>query len=157
MALEFKIATGSNVPIYRQIVEQVRRAVAAGALEPGTQLPSVRALGELLVINPNTVARAYNDLVHEGVLASQPGKGLFVAERQQKFSTEERLRRLDQALDVFLHDVLFLDFTPTEIIELLSEKLAVLESAPGNSAPNDTTRDDAPTGELVNSPRRVGK
>lgn len=124
VALEFRVATGSNTPIYRQISEQVRKGVAAGALAAGEQLPSVRALAELLVINPNTVARAYADLMHEGVLESQPGKGLFVAKRLQKFSKEERLRRLNQALEVFLQEVLFLDFTHQEILNALQHKLA---------------------------------
>ena len=145
MALEFIIVTGSNVPIYRQIVEQVRKAVATGELEAGKQLPSVRALAELLVINPNTVARAYNDLVHEGVLASQPGKGLFVAERIQKFSPEERLRRLDQALDMFLQEVLFLDFSPAEIRELLNQKLTALHSAAPTNLRRSTQEKRGPT------------
>ena len=128
MTLEFRIATGSNLPIYRQIGDQVRKAVANGALVEGEQLPSVRALAELLVINPNTVARAYADLMHEGVLKSQPGKGLFVAKRQQKFSKAERLRRLEQALEVFLQEVLFLDFSQDEIIAALQQKLAEMDA-----------------------------
>lgn len=128
MTLEFRIATGSNLPIYRQIGDQVRKAVASGALVEGEQLPSVRALAELLVINPNTVARAYADLMHEGVLASQPGKGLFVAQRRQKFSKAERQRRLEQALEVLLQEVLFLDFSRAEIIEALQQKLNEMDA-----------------------------
>ena len=128
MALEFVIATGSNIPIYRQIVDQVRKAVAAGILATGEQLPSVRALAELLVVNPNTVARAYGDLVHEGILEAQAGKGLFVAHRRQKFSQAERERRLVQALEVFLHEVLFLDFSADEITDRLRQKLNEVET-----------------------------
>jgi GntR family transcriptional regulator len=127
LALEFRIATGSSAPLYRQIVEQVRKAVATGALTPGEQLPSVRALAELLVINPNTVARAYADLAREGILESQAGKGLFVASRRQMFSDEERRRRLEQAVEVFLSEIAFLDFSRAEILELLHDKLAALE------------------------------
>lgn len=130
MALEFKIATGSDTPIYRQLADQVRRAVAAGSLSTGAQLPSVRALAEQLVINPNTVARSYAELVQEGVLESQAGKGLFVAARQQKFSREERLRRLHRALDGFLQEVLFLDFQSEEILVLMKEKLTQLDVRP---------------------------
>jgi GntR family transcriptional regulator len=128
VALEFRVVTGSNVPIYRQITDQVRKAVATSALSPGEQLPSVRALAELLVINPNTVARAYADLTHEGVLESQTGKGLFVAERRQKYSLAERLRRLDAALDALIHEVLFLDFQTEEIMARLRAKLSELEA-----------------------------
>lgn len=127
MALEFRVITGSNAPIYRQITDQVRRAVAAGTLLPGDQLPSVRALAEILVVNPNTVARAYADLTQEGVLESQAGKGLFVAQRRQKYSRAERVRRLDAALESFVHEVLFLDFTPEEITTQLQRKLAEIQ------------------------------
>ena len=127
MSLEFKIATGSTLPIYRQLAEQVRKAVATGAMATGEQLPSVRALAERLVVNPNTVAKAYADLVQEGVLESHAGKGLFVAPRRQRLSHEERTLRLNQAVDLFLQEVLFLDFRSDEIIALLQSKLAELE------------------------------
>lgn len=126
MALQFQIVTGSNVPVYRQIVDQVRQAVARGSLRAGDQLPSVRALAEQLVINPNTVARAYGDLTHEGIVESHPGKGLFIAERRQILSKKEQRRRLDQALEIFLNEIVLLDFSPEEIVELLNQKLADL-------------------------------
>ena len=129
MALEFQIITGSSTPVYRQIVDQVRKAVASGALSAGEQLPSVRALAEHLVINPNTVARAYGDLAREGVVESQPGKGLFIAERRQVFSDDERRRRLDQAVETFLNDVVLLDFSQAEILSLLKQRLSELFKA----------------------------
>lgn len=129
LALDFQIVTGSNVPIYRQIVDQVRRAISMGTLAPGDQLPSVRALAENLVVNPNTVAKAYSSLTQEGVLEGHAGKGLFVAARRQLLSPEERKRRLELALNSFLNEVLFLDFSPDEIIELLQKKLDELAIA----------------------------
>lgn len=125
--MDFQITTGSSVPLYRQIVDQVRRAVSTGELEAGAQLPSVRALAELLVINPNTVARAYAELAREGVVESQAGRGLFVTSRRQVFSTLERQRRLEIALDVFLNEVLFLDFEQHEIVEMVKAKLQELD------------------------------
>jgi GntR family transcriptional regulator len=68
----------SGVPLYLQIIEQVKRAVAMGALAPGEQLPTVKALALNLTINPNTVARAYRDLEHDGVIETSPGRGSFV-------------------------------------------------------------------------------
>lgn len=137
MTLRFKITTGSNIPIYRQLADQVRMAVAGGSLNTGDQLPSVRALAEQLVINPNTVARSYADLVQEGVLESQAGKGLFVAARQQKFSHEERLRRLHLALDGLLGEVLFLDFTTNEILDALKQKLTELDARSRENSAHD--------------------
>ena len=129
MALEFQIITGSSTPVYRQIVDQVRKAVASGALRAGEQLPSVRALAEHLVINPNTVARAYGDLTRDGVIESQPGKGLFIAPRRQIFSDDERRRRLEQAIETFLNDVALLDFSQAEILALLKQRLSELLKA----------------------------
>jgi GntR family transcriptional regulator len=122
------IVTGSAVPIYRQIVDQVRLAAATGALAAGEALPSVRSLAERLAINPNTVARAYADLARDGVLESQQGRGVFVAnKKRQVYSRAERLRRLQQALDAFVHEAVFLDFTADEIRKAVDEKLSVLD------------------------------
>ncbi len=124
MALELSIATGSSLPIYRQITDQVCMAIATGQLAPGDPLPSVRAVAERLVVNPNTVARAYADLARDGRVVTQPGKGLTVAPRRQMLSDEERERRLEAALDEFVRAVAFLDFGPDEMRRRLSEKLA---------------------------------
>ncbi len=132
--IEFRIATGSSAPIYRQIVDAVRRGVASGALQAGEQLPSVRVLAEQLVVNPNTVARAYTDLTRDGVLDSQAGKGLFVAPRRVVFSSEERARRLDAALETFVHEVLLLGFDRKELLERLKRKLQEIENGDVNSA-----------------------
>ena len=74
MPIVFHINTGSNTPIYQQITEQVRLAVTTGGLAVGDQLPSVRVLAEELVVNPNTVARAYGELMREGLLESRAGR-----------------------------------------------------------------------------------
>ena len=76
-----KIQPGSHVPIYLQIAEAVRAAVAAGVYRPGEVLPSLRAMAIRLHVNPNTVQRAYDELEREGLIYSQCGRGLFVAER----------------------------------------------------------------------------
>lgn len=68
----------SGLPIYLQIIEQVKRSVALGALLPGDQLPTVKQLALDLTINPNTVARAYRDLEHSGIIETAPGRGSFV-------------------------------------------------------------------------------
>ncbi|MEW5786053.1 MAG: GntR family transcriptional regulator, partial [Bacillota bacterium] len=74
----FHINTRSGVPIYVQLKEQIKTAVAGGILSAGDQLPSVRELAVALVINPNTVVRAYNELEHEGLLSIEQGRGTFV-------------------------------------------------------------------------------
>ena len=121
MALEIFISLGSDLPLYRQIYQQVRRAVTAGTLAEGHQLPSVRALAERLVINPNTVARAYNELVRDGVVETQQGRGIFVGKARQVLSDKERERRCLEALDIFLDEAIFLDFRLPEIRKLLDQ------------------------------------
>ncbi len=75
------IDPSSHVPIYLQIADAVRAAVAAGVYRPGESLPSLRAMAIQVQVNPNTVQRAYNALEREGLIYSQRGRGLFVAER----------------------------------------------------------------------------
>ena len=121
------LITGSGTPIYRQIIEQVRLGVATGTLVAGDAMPSVRGLAEQNLVNPNTVVKAYSELVRDGVLESHHGKGFFVAEKRQVYSRAERLRRLRQAAEAFVHEAVFLDFTHEEIQQAVSEKLASLE------------------------------
>jgi GntR family transcriptional regulator len=123
MEFEISIATGSDVPIYRQIVDQVCRAIATGELAPGAQLPSVRALAEQLVINPNTVRKTYADLIREGILESHQGKGVFVARRRTVYTKAERARRIDTALEAFVNEGMYLGFSPEELHEALTRKL----------------------------------
>ena len=78
-AFHINVTTGAGTPIYRQIIDQVRLGVATGALLPGQAMPSVRSLAERLVVNANTVVKAYAELVRDGVLESQQGMGFFVA------------------------------------------------------------------------------
>ena len=122
-----RITTGSGTPIYRQIVDQVRLAVATGGLSPGVAMPSVRSLAERLVINFNTVAKAYGELVRDGVLESLQSKGFFVAEKRQIYSKAERLRRLRRAAEDFIHEAVFLDFSDDEIRKAVDERLAELD------------------------------
>jgi GntR family transcriptional regulator len=126
-AFHISVTTGAGTPIYRQIVEQVRLAVATGALLPGQAMPSVRSLAERLLVNANTVVKAYAELVRDGVLESQQGMGFFVAEKRQIFSKAERLRRLRQAVDNFIHEAVFLDFSADEIRKAVEEKLTELD------------------------------
>ena len=127
-AFHLNVTTGAGTPIYRQIVDQVRLAVATGTLTAGHAMPSVRSLAEQLLVNANTVVKAYAELVRDGVLDSQQGLGFFVAnKKRQVYSRAERLRRLQQALDAFVHEAVFLDFSAGDIRRAVDEKLAELD------------------------------
>ena len=113
--LMIQIATGDARPIGRQIVDAVRMKIATAELVQGDQLPSVRGLAQQLMVNPNTVAKAYAELSAEGWLESRQGKGLYVAAMRQRLSDDERERRLDDAIGRFVNDVIPLGFPADDV------------------------------------------
>jgi GntR family transcriptional regulator len=135
MPIGISISTGSTVPIYRQIIDQFCRAIAVGRLVAGEQAPSVRALAEELVLNPNTVARAYADLIRDGVLEAQKGKGVFVARRRAVYTRSERLRRVNATLDAYVNEGIKLGFTPEQLHEALARKLLQFAAPADKGAP----------------------
>lgn len=130
--LMIQIATGDQRPIGRQIVDAVRMKIATGELAVGAQLPSVRGLAQQLTINPNTVAKAYAELTGDGWLESRQGLGLYVATPRQRLSNAERDRRMDDAVQNFVHEVAALDYPPERALSRLERALRVL--APKKSA-----------------------
>ncbi len=124
--MQIHIVPGSSQSIYRQITDQLRRLVATEKLAVGEAVPSVRQLAKDLVINPNTVAKAYAELVRDGVLESHQGRGFFVARRKNIFSKAERLRRLDESLDSVISAGVTLDFSAEEILERMQLRLSKL-------------------------------
>jgi len=125
-ALPIQIATGDSRPIGKQIVDAVRLRIATGELQPGAQLPTVRGLAQQLTVNPNTVAKAYAELTAEGWLESRQGLGLYVAPPRQRLSEDERDRRMDEAIQTFVHEVAALDYPPERAMGRLDKALAVL-------------------------------
>src|SRR5882757_6929650 len=93
---EFKLDLHSGVPVYRQLIDQVRSGVASGSLTAGDQLPTVRQLAVDLAINPNTVMRAYRELELGGLLETHQGTGTFVADKKPEKNSPERERQLAQ-------------------------------------------------------------
>jgi len=131
-ALMIQIATGDSRSINKQITDAVRMKIATGELREGTQLPSVRGLAQQLTINPNTVAKAYAELSTEGWLESRAGVGLYVAPTRQRLSESERERRLDDAVQRFVHDVVALDYPASVLqqrVQLALRALGVRKSA----------------------------
>jgi GntR family transcriptional regulator len=120
-----KINPASGVPIYLQLMEQVKHAIEIGALKPGDQLPAIRTLAEDLVMNPNTVARAYRDLQHEGVIELRHGSGAFVSERAVPRSGDmHKAQSIMQAAVDKLHS---LGLNPDEIRRLFEAELLGLD------------------------------
>ncbi len=103
MPAVFTVDPRSGVPMYLQLIEQVKRSVAVGALLPGEQLPTVKQLAVDLTINPNTVARAYRDLEHDDVIETSPGRGSFV--RANGVTSSARKTLSDVAMDALTRAV----------------------------------------------------
>jgi GntR family transcriptional regulator len=121
--LDCRISTGSTTPIYRQLIDQIRLVILRGRLTPGDRLPSVRSLAQRLVINPNTVARAYGELARDGVIESQQGKGYFVATKRRVYTRAHRRRRLAPLLEALCSEAALLDYSAHDVVAALEEKL----------------------------------
>jgi GntR family transcriptional regulator len=113
------ISSSDGIPIYLQIVNQVKYLVASGRLAPGEELPPIRVLAEKLVVNPNTVARAYRELEAAGVVEKRRTAGTFVSEAGSPLARRERLRILSERVDALLAESRQMGVDTTELIELI--------------------------------------
>ncbi|HTQ40985.1 MAG TPA: GntR family transcriptional regulator [Pirellulales bacterium] len=120
--MQFSISPTSGVPIYQQLTDQICAAVARGHLRADQRLPSVRELSQLLVVNPNTVARAYTELEREGVLYTRPGLGVFVAPLPSPLSKKSRRERLLGNVDRLLVDAVRWGFSSEELLDFVAER-----------------------------------
>jgi GntR family transcriptional regulator len=123
-AFQLRLDLRSGVPVYRQIIDQVRAGVASGALKAGDQLPTVRQLAVDLTVNPNTVLRAYRELELGGLLETQQGTGTFITEKKVKHDEAERARQLNQIVGEFLARAGAAGFTAKELVEQLREQMS---------------------------------
>jgi len=121
-AFAFRLDFQSGVPVYRQIIDQVMGGIAAGALLPEDQLPTVRQVAVDLAINPNTVVRAYRELEIRGALETQQGTGTFISRRKVKRDEVERQRQLNQLVGEFVSRAGSAGFTVEELMEVLNER-----------------------------------
>ena len=118
---QFRLDLKSGVPVYRQLIDQVLVAIAAGQLSAGDQLPTVRQLAVELSINPNTVVRAYKELEIRGMLTTQQGTGTFITTKKVKSDEAQRQKRLSQMVGEFVARVSSEGYTVNDILERLGE------------------------------------
>lgn len=123
----FTIDPANGLAIYEQVVRQVVFAVAAGALQPGDLVPSVRELARELAINPNTVARAYRQLQDDGVLQSIRGTGLAVAEGARRRCQSERLKLLRCRIQQVLEEAKQSQLEHAQLVSLVENELAAIK------------------------------
>ena len=123
--MDLQIDPGSSLPIYYQLIEQIKHLVATGRLKTGDQLPTVRQLGVDLRVNPNTIARAYTELARNGIISSQQGRGTYITGPPDTFAMS-RLRqdRLRAMMGRTVLEALSLGYQPAELQESLYAELA---------------------------------
>lgn len=121
--MEFTIQTAAGVPIYQQLTAQICAAIARGRLRPDERLPSVRELSQTLVVNPNTIARAYTELERQGTVYTRPGLGVFVSAARTTLSKKARRERLQQAADQLLIEAVQIGCDSAEVLELVDERI----------------------------------
>ena len=119
---QFRLDQHSGVPVYRQIIDQIMGGIAAGVLEGGDQLPTVRQVAVDLSINPNTVVRAYRELEIRGALETQQGTGTFVSHQKVKQDEVERRRQLGQLVSELVSRAGAAGFTIKEMIAELQDR-----------------------------------
>jgi GntR family transcriptional regulator len=122
MAIRIQLDLKSGVPFYRQIIDQVKSAIATGEVGPGDRLPTVRQLAVDLSVNPNTVSRAYTELELTGLVETQMGSGTFVGEKKVRQGDVERRRMLDQICQELLSRASTHGFTLEDILENLEQR-----------------------------------
>lgn len=125
--LHFQIDPHSGVPVYRQLMDQIRYYISSGALKNGDRVPSIRELSKSLSINPTTVQKAYNELTHMGVIEMARGLGAFVSDHTKKMTQQEKekvIRRLAMQLAL---EASQLKMTAERIMKIVHEALGVME------------------------------
>jgi GntR family transcriptional regulator len=128
----FRPNPATGVPIYLQLMEHVKHAIETGALRPGDQLPGIRPLAEELVINPNTVAKAYRELEHEGVIELRHGAGAFVSGNSRTKKLTDKLRAGQSIVAAAIERLRARGVTDEEIRRLFEAELAGLTKKGGS-------------------------
>jgi GntR family transcriptional regulator len=126
--MQIHISTADGVPIYQQIVNQIKYLVSSGRLTAGEELPPIRSLAEKLVINPNTVARAYRELESAGFVEKRRTAGTYISDQGSPLARRERLRIVTERVDALLAEARQMDIAFEELIKLAERRHATMLS-----------------------------
>jgi GntR family transcriptional regulator len=129
--MDIIINVADGVPIYRQIVNQIKYLIASGLLLPDEELPAIRTLALQLRVTPNTIVKAYDELEKSGIVHKRRGSGTYVSEGRPRLANEERRRIIEQRIDALLAEAHQLNFTAEDILRILRERRAAMESGTG--------------------------
>jgi len=125
--VQIHVSAHDGVPIYLQIVNQVKYLVASGRLAPGDEVPPIRVLAQQLVINPNTVAKAYHELEREGVVTKRHGAGTYVSDNGSPLAKRERTKILKERIDALLAEARHMDVPLDELMQIVRDRHTNLE------------------------------
>jgi len=125
--MNLRVSSSSGVPIYLQLMEQIKHAVDIGAIREGEQLPTIRKVAEELATNPNTVARAYRELEHEGVIEVRHGSGAFVAELKATTAKIAQIRKAGEVLRGAIEKGTGLGLSESELRRVFEDELSRLQ------------------------------
>jgi DNA-binding transcriptional regulator YhcF (GntR family) len=127
--VQIHISPNDGVPIYLQIVNQVKYLVGSGRLAPGEEIPPIRVLAEQLLVNPNTVARAYLELEKAGVVVKRHGSGTYVSDSGSPLARKERMKILTQRADALITEARHMDVELPEVIQLLKQRHELINTS----------------------------
>src|SRR5438270_12861680 len=125
--MQIHISPADGVPIYLQIVNQIKYLVSSGRLTAGEELPPIRSLAEQLVVNPNTVARAYRELESAGVVEKRRTAGTYVSDQGSPLARRERVRILTERIDALLAEARHMDIPFDDIVKLVQQRDAAMQ------------------------------
>lgn len=126
--MHIHISTGDGVPIYLQVVNQIKFLIASGRLASGEELPSIRVLADQLLINPNTVARAYRELEAAGIVEKRRTAGTYVSEQGSPLNRRERVKILTERIDALLSEASHMNVTVDEVLKLVQQRFDTFQS-----------------------------
>jgi GntR family transcriptional regulator len=127
--MDITINLTDGVPIYRQVVNQIKYSVASGLLLPGEELPPIRTLALQLMVTPNTIVKAYDELERSGVIHKRRGSGTFVSQGRPQLALRERRRIIEQRIDALLAEAHQLNFTADDILRMVRERKSAMDAA----------------------------
>jgi GntR family transcriptional regulator len=127
--MHIHISANDGVPIYLQIVNQVKYLVASGRLNAGDELPAIRVLAEQLIVNPNTVARAYRELEAAGIVEKRRTAGTYVSDQGSPLARRERVKILSQRVDALLAEARQMDIAIDDVIRLIEQRSTALSAS----------------------------
>lgn len=126
--MQIHISPHDGVPIYQQIVNQIKYLVSSGRLAAGEELPAIRVLAEKLIVNPNTVARAYRELESAGIVEKRRTAGTYVSDQGSPLARRERVKILSGRIDALLAEAQHMGVTVEDVVKLVQQRHAAMQS-----------------------------